>query len=66
MLFFKKRRIKSKLGELLMNSGSLWKAGKETGKRSHQSLDDIYGWSDEIPQEPGPNERSGLPLSRNR
>ncbi len=66
MLFFRKKKNESKLGELLMRSGSLWKAGKDTGRKASLSLDDVYGWNDEDPAPPVENHRTGLPVLRKR
>ena len=64
MLFFRKRKNKSKLAELLVNSGSVWKAGENPGRRSNQSLDDVYGWAEDFQVKSGEAIRTGIPASR--
>ena len=66
MRFFRRKDGKAKLAELLISSGSLYKSGSDGVKKRHQSLDDIYGWTDH--DSPGRNENSrvGLPSVKTR
>jgi hypothetical protein len=64
MHFFRKRDNKAKLAELLLSSGSLYKSGNDGSRKRHQSLDDIYGWSDQSPGERDKDSRIGLPALR--
>ena len=66
MIFFRRKKHKSKLGTMLVSSGSLWKAGEEASRRDLQSLDDVYGWSDDFPMHKGDDYRTGLPAIKRR
>jgi len=54
------------LAELLLASGSLYKPGNDNGRKHHQSLDDVYGWSVEDTGKANENSRIGLPALRNK
>ena len=66
MLFFRKRNHRTRLGELLMDSGSIWKAGSDGKVKHPRSLDDVYGLTDEPVRDPKPGERVGLPFTGKR
>lgn len=68
MRFFRRRDGKARLAELLLSSGSLYKPGADGNKRRLQSLDDIYGWSnqDSDKRKRNGNSRIGLPLVKTK
>lgn len=65
MSFFRRRNKNTRLGEFLLSSGSLRKAGEgPSDKRPQVHDDDDIGWGEEGFAGPGRAFRTGLPVSK--